>query len=63
MYNPTWAAIGPDGIEAAYRYELSQDAEELRRLGAVEESFRPLTRAEAPAVEHRPVARKLICHV
>jgi hypothetical protein len=42
-----YAAIRPDDIEAAFRYELSQDAEELRRMGAVEENFRPLTRAEA----------------
>lgn len=42
-----YAAIRPGDIEAAFRYERSQDAEELRRLGAVGESFRPLTRAEA----------------
>lgn len=42
-----YAAIRPDDIAAAFRYERSQDAEELRRLGAVGESFRPLTRAEA----------------
>jgi hypothetical protein len=42
-----YAAITPDDIEAAFRFERSQDAAELRRLGAVEESFRPLTRAEA----------------
>ena len=34
-----YAAITPDDIEAAYRHELSQDAGELRRLGAVEETF------------------------
>jgi hypothetical protein len=42
-----YPTIRPDDIEAAFRYERSQDAEELRRLGAVEESFRPLTRTEA----------------
>ena len=42
-----YATISPADIEAAFRYERSQDAEELRRLGAVGESFRPLTRAEA----------------
>jgi hypothetical protein len=42
-----YAGISSQDIEAAFRYERSQDAEELRRLGAVEESFRPLTRAEA----------------
>jgi hypothetical protein len=48
VYDQTrYAAIRPEDIEAAFRYERSQDAEELRRLGAVEESFRPLTRAEA----------------
>ena len=48
VYDRTrYAAITPDDIEAAFRYELSQDADELRRLGAVGESFRPLTRAEA----------------
>ena len=48
VYDQTrYAAISPDDIEAAFRYERSQDAEELRRLGAVGESFRSLTRAEA----------------
>lgn len=42
-----YPTIRPDDIESAFRYERSQDAEELRRLGAVGESFRPLTRAEA----------------
>ena len=45
-----YPTITPDDIEAAFRYERSQDAEELRRLGAVEESFRPLTRDEAVAL-------------
>ncbi len=43
--------IEPDDIEEAYRYELSQDAEELRRLGAVGENFRPLARAEAGEID------------
>lgn len=48
VYDQTrYTTIRPDDIEAAFRYERSQDAEELRRLGAVGESFRPLTRAEA----------------
>ena len=34
-----YAAIRPDDIEAAFRHERSQDAEELRRLGAVGEGF------------------------
>ena len=43
VYDRTrFANITPDDIEAAYRHEVSQDAEELRRLGAVEKSFRPL---------------------
>lgn len=37
-----YAGISPDDIEAAFRRELSRDAEELRRLGAVERDFRPL---------------------
>ena len=49
-----YAAIRPDDIEAAFRYERSQDAVELRRLGAVGESFRPLTRAEAESLTRCP---------
>lgn len=40
-----YPAIGPEDIEAAFRHELGRDAEELRRLGAVEEGFQP------PAIE------------
>ncbi|MEQ1919188.1 MAG: hypothetical protein ABL955_08320 [Elusimicrobiota bacterium] len=48
VYDRTrYPAIAPDDIEAAFKHERSRDAEELRRLGAVEESFQPLTRAEA----------------
>jgi hypothetical protein len=35
-----YVAIDPDDIEAAFRRERSRDAEELRRLGAVDETFR-----------------------
>ncbi len=44
-----WPGISADDIEAALRYELSQDAEELKRLGAVGEEYRPLGRGEAKA--------------
>jgi hypothetical protein len=36
-----YPTISPEDIETAFRYERSLDAEELRRLGAVGESFRP----------------------
>jgi hypothetical protein len=40
VYDRTrYPAILPDDIEAAFRHERSRDAEELRRLGAVGESF------------------------
>ncbi|MFI5360374.1 MAG: hypothetical protein ACHQ49_00270 [Elusimicrobiota bacterium] len=43
VYDRTrYPTITPDDIEAAYRYELSQDAEELRRLGAVGDGFQPI---------------------
>jgi len=44
-----YGGISADDIEAAFRYELSQDAEELQRLGAVDSSFRKLSRDEAAA--------------
>ncbi len=44
-----WPGIAPGDIEAALRYELSQDAEELRQLGAVGDDYRPLSRDEAEA--------------
>ena len=44
-----YAAISAAEIEVAFRYERSQDAEELKSLGAVSEDYRPLTRAEAEA--------------
>ena len=44
-----YSGISADQIEAAVRYELSQDAEELKRLGAVGDEYRPLSRDEAEA--------------
>jgi len=44
-----WPGISADDIEAALRYELSQDADELKRLGAVGGEYRPLSRDEAEA--------------
>ncbi len=44
-----YAGISAAEIEAALRYELSQDAEELKRLGAVSDEYRPLGREEAEA--------------
>ena len=41
--------ISADDIEAALRYELSQDAEELKRLGVVGDDYRRLSRDEAEA--------------
>ena len=42
-----YRSISPKEIEVALRVEQSQDAEELKRLGAVSEDYRPLTWAEA----------------
>jgi len=44
-----WPGISADDIEVALRYELSQDAEELKQLGAVSDEYRPLSREEAEA--------------
>ncbi len=44
-----WPGIAAAEIEAALRYALSQDAEELKRLGAVGDDYRPLSRDEAEA--------------
>jgi hypothetical protein len=42
VYDRTrYPAIAAEDIEAAFRHERARDAEELRRLGAVEEGFRP----------------------
>ena len=49
-----YQGVSPRDIEVAYRYELSQDADELRRLGAVEDDYRPLTWTEAEALAQRP---------
>jgi hypothetical protein len=50
-----YASISEAQIEVAYRYERSQDAEELKCLGAVSEDYRPLTRAEAEeTMRNRP---------
>jgi hypothetical protein len=42
-----YPSISEAEIEVAFRYERSQDAEELKGLGAVNDDYRPLTRAEA----------------
>ncbi len=44
-----YVSISEAQIEIAFRYERSQDAEELKCLGAVGEDYRPLTWAEAEA--------------
>jgi len=44
-----YSGISTADIESALRYELSQDAEELKRLGAVGDEYRPLSRDEAEA--------------
>jgi Fe-S-cluster containining protein len=50
-----YASISEAEIEVAFRYEQSQDALELKRLGVVDEDYRPLTWAEAEAtVRDRP---------
>jgi hypothetical protein len=52
-----YASISKAEIEVAFRYERSQDAEELKGLGAVSEDYRPLTWAEAEAAKRdRPCA-------
>ena len=42
-----YPAITAQEIEVAFRYEQSQDADELKRLGAVSNDYRALTRVEA----------------
>ncbi len=44
-----WPGVSAAEIEAALRYEMSQDADELKQLGAVGDDYRPLTRDEAQA--------------
>jgi hypothetical protein len=51
--HPRWPDITADQIEAALRYDQSQAAAELRRIGAVPADFRPLTRTEAEALVGR----------
>ena len=52
-----YASISEAEVEVAFRYQRSRDAEELRRLGAVDEDYRPLTWAEAEAtIRNRRVA-------
>jgi uncharacterized protein len=45
-----YPAISPRDIEVALRYEQSQDAEQLKQLGAVPDDYRPLSWAEAEAL-------------
>jgi hypothetical protein len=51
-----YASVSAQDIETAYRYEQSQDADELKRLGAVSEDYRTLTWAEAEGLVRRPEA-------
>jgi len=41
-----YPSISPRDIEAAFRYRRSEDAEELKRLGAVADDFQPLAQDE-----------------
>ena len=50
-----YVSISEAEIEVAFRYERSQDADELKSLGAVNENYRPLTWTEAEAtIQDRP---------
>lgn len=42
--------ISPREIEVAFRHEQSQDAEELKQLGAVPDDYQPLTWEEADSL-------------
>ena len=44
-----YQGVSDEAIEAALRYELSQDADKLRRLGAVDGTFQKLSLDEALA--------------
>jgi hypothetical protein len=44
-----YAGVSAEEIEAALRYELSRDADELQRLGAVDASYRKMSLDEATA--------------
>jgi hypothetical protein len=48
-----YPAIAARDIEVAFRYEQSQDADELKRLGAVPDDYRSLTWGEAEALVPR----------
>ncbi len=48
-----YVGVSPEMIDAALLYEISQDADELRRLGAVDDSYRKLSFDEAAAVCRR----------
>lgn len=51
VYDRTrYASISPRDIQVAFRHAQSQDAEELKRLGAVSDDYQPLTREEADAL-------------
>lgn len=45
-----YPGVSAEDIEAALLYEFSQDADELRRLGAVDDSYRKMTFDEATAL-------------
>jgi hypothetical protein len=44
-----YPGVSAEQIEAALLYEISQDADELRRLGAVDDSYQKMTLDEARA--------------
>jgi hypothetical protein len=48
-----YPGVSAEAIESALRHELSQDAGELRRLGAVDDDYRMLTLDEAAAACRR----------
>ena len=48
-----YPGVSAEDIEAALLYEISQDAEELRRLGAVDDSYQKMTWDEAVAACRR----------
>jgi hypothetical protein len=49
-----YSTLSPEEIETACRYEQSQDAEELKRLGAVSDDFAALTWEEARRLTENP---------
>jgi hypothetical protein len=48
-----YSSASAEMIEAALRFELSQDVDELRQLGAVDDSFRKLSLEEAAEACYR----------